>query len=315
MMSNDSSMMAPTGPPDSDPFTQTFTLLLPDGTPIPVSLADLDDFYLYAVRISINYAAQLGASLLLLITIALLTQPDKRYSPIFIINVVSLAVNFIRLVLQCLYFTGPFCQIYAVFSGDFSRITQNDLAMSVADSVLSTVLLTLIEVSLLLQAQVVCVTLRKLFRYAIFWSSMMVAAVAIAFRIGFCVENVRYTLTFTQPIGLEWLASATNITTTVSIWWFCAVFVTKLGLALRQRRKLGLRRFGPMQIIFIMGCQTLLVPCKQSFPYPQLTPADVCSSDLRHHTLHCRDTFHELKRADRHRTVLAVVLPLGCIFS
>jgi pheromone alpha factor receptor len=48
----------------------------------------------------------------------------------------------------------------------------------------------------------------------------------------------------------------------ISICVFSSVFCTKLGLAIRSRRSLGLKQFGAMQIIFIMGCQTLTIPGK-----------------------------------------------------
>ena len=243
-----------------DPFTQTFTLLFQDGTPFNVTIPDLDDFILYSVQICINYAAQLGASLILLIVLALLTKSEKRTSPVFILNSISLALNFIRNVLQCLYFTGPFSEVYAYFSQDYSRVPQSAYSTSVAATVFTFLLLVCIEVSLLLQTQVVCVTLRKVYRQMVFLLSAAVALLAIAFRLALCISNARATYGLTTLVSLTWLTSTTNIVTSISIFWFSVVFLTKLGFALHQRRKFGLRRFGPMQIIFIMGCQTLIIP-------------------------------------------------------
>lgn len=247
----------------SDPFNQSITLRMAEGTPIQITLDDLDSFILYSVQICINYAAQLGASLVLLILLALLTKPDKRRAPIFVTNTLSLVINFIRNILMCLYFTGPFNEVYAYFAQDYSRVHRSDYATSVAATVLTLMLLACVEVSLLLQVRVVCVTLRKIYRQVIFAASVMVALVAVAVRFALCVENSIYIVTLNALTGLTRLESAANITTTVSICWFCTVFVIKLGIALQQRRKLGLGQFGPMQIIFIMGCQTLIIPGKQ----------------------------------------------------
>ncbi|KAL8717033.1 MAG: hypothetical protein Q9225_005688 [Loekoesia sp. 1 TL-2023] len=243
-----------------DPFTQSFTLLMRDGTPFNVTIPELDDFILYNVQISINYAAQLGASLLFLVVLLLLTKPDKRKSPIFIINSVALILNVLRTLLQCLYFTGPFSETYAYFSVDYTRVSGSDYANQVAITVLIWLLLVCVEVSLLLQVRVVCVTLLDIYKRLIYAISTMIAGLALAFRLALCVENSKYILSLESEFSLRWLASATNITTSISICWFCAVFIVKLGFALDQRRKLNVGSFGPMQIIFIMGCQTLIIP-------------------------------------------------------
>lgn len=243
-----------------DPFSQSFTLRLRDGTPFEVTMADLDEYVLYGLQISINYAAQLGASLIFLIVLLLLTKPDKRRSPIFVINSVALTLNFLRNLLQCLYYTGPFSEAYAYFAADYSRVSASDFANQVAITVLNWVLLVCVETSLLLQVRVVCVTVRRAYQQVIFVFSALTAGLAVGFRLAYCIVNSKYILSLAPTQPLRWLASATNITTSISICWFCVVFIIKLGFALDQRKKLGVGSFGPMQIIFIMGCQTLIIP-------------------------------------------------------
>lgn len=243
-----------------DPFSQTITFHLADGTPLDVPLSELDAFVLYNVQICINFASQIGASLILLVVLVLLTKPDKRRAPIFITNVLSLAINAIRNILQCLYFTGPFNELYVYFGQDYSRVAGKDYGTSVAAAVMAVLLLACVESSLLLQIRVVCCTLPSRYRWATYSISILTAVLAIAFRLALCVENSKYIVSLTYENSLKWLNNAANITTTITICWFCAAFVTKLGFALYQRRKLGLDQFGPMHIIFIMGCQTLVIP-------------------------------------------------------
>ncbi|KAL8844942.1 MAG: hypothetical protein Q9176_000614 [Flavoplaca citrina] len=243
-----------------DPFSRPFTLLLRDGTPFNITIPELDEFILYSVQISINYAAQLGACLLFLVVLLLLTKPDKRRSPIFVINAVALTLNFLRTLLQCLYYTGPFNEVYAYFAVDYSRVSPSDYANQVAITILTLVLLVCVQVSLLLQVRVVCITVPKVYRHLILAFSIVLAGLAIGFRLAFCIRNAKSILSLEPLSPLRWLASATNITTSISICWFCAAFVIKLGFALDQRKKLGVGSFGPMQIIFIMGCQTLIIP-------------------------------------------------------
>ena len=242
-----------------DYFEQTVNISSPSG-PIDVSIPDLNDFLLYGTQICINFGAQAGASIVLLIALLLLTKPEKRRSLIFIVNVVTLAINIVRTILHCLYFTGPFTNIYAYFSGDYSRVPPSAYAMSITTTVFELLVLLSVEVSLCLQTSVVCVTLRQLYQRLILALSMVVALVAVGFRMTLMVENCKYIISASPEKALTWLYNATNITTTVSICWFCVIFVTKLGFAVRQRRKLGMGHFGPMQIILIIGCHTLIIP-------------------------------------------------------
>ena len=245
----------------SDYFQQSITFDSPDGL-VNATLLAIDDYNSYNLQICINYGSQIGASIAMLIVLLLLSKPDKRLSVIMVLNYCSLIFNIIRYVLQCLYFTGPFVELYAHFAGDWSHVKTKNVAISVTSTVFTLLLQVSVELSLYLQARVVCVTLRKLYQHLVLGSSAVVAIVAVAFRFAYMVENDKTIVEEVSPRGLIFLGNATNITTCISIVWFCMIFVTKLGVALRQRKKMGLQQFGPMQILIIMGCQTLIIPGK-----------------------------------------------------
>lgn len=244
-----------------DPFNQTFTLKDSYSEEFPVSLAELNDFFKYGLQNCIVGGTQIGAAFILLVVLLLVTKPEKHTSPIFIVNSLALIFDIIRSLLSCLYFTGPFEDTYAYFGEDYSRVQTGDYATSVTKAVFSLLLLVTIEISLCLQTQVVCVTLRPIYRRAVFGISIFIALTAVGVRFAFMVQNAILIVQAKQEDSLAQLGSGTNIMITLSICWFCAVFVAKLGVALRQRQKLGMGQFGPMQIIFIMGCQTLIIPC------------------------------------------------------
>ncbi len=63
-------------------------------------------------------------------------------------------------------------------------------------------------------------------------------------------------------VGVVGCGHAGEITTTISVCVFCAMFVAKLGVAMKERKKLGIKQFGPMRVLFIMGCQTMFIPSK-----------------------------------------------------
>ena len=243
-----------------DPFNQTLTLLLEDGTPFQLTTRDLKDFNLYNVRICINYGSQIGATLLLMVVLALITPADKRRSPIFVVNILALISNFIRSLLQALYFTSAFSVPYAYFASDYSRVPSVDYSNSVAANVFTLLVQICVSISLVMQIRVVCLTMKRVFRLLVIMGSGLVALVALAFRMALVIQNSRAIVQAESFRSFQWLASATNITATVSFCVFCVIFVVKLGVAMRERKKLGLRQYGPMRVLFIMGCQTLFIP-------------------------------------------------------
>ncbi|KAI9803050.1 MAG: hypothetical protein M1826_005028 [Phylliscum demangeonii] len=237
-----------------------FTLVLPEGNPINVTEAALDEWSSYNVRITANFGCQLGASILLLIIMVLMTKARSRRSWVFGLNVLALALNTVRTLLQILFFTSGFNDASAFFTGDFSRVRRSDYAVSITADVLTTLLLVNLETSLLLQAHVVCITVPSVYRKAILGLASFVGFVAVGFRAALSVENIKFILHAADFSPFLWLTQATNATSTVSIWVFCLIFVTKLGMVMWGRRRLGMPQLGAVQILFIGGCQTMILP-------------------------------------------------------
>lgn len=198
--------------------------------------------------------------MVLMIVLLLLTKPNKRRSLLFSINALSLVLNLVRNVLLCIYFTGPFTEMYAYFGHDYSKVTKGDYATSITASAFEVLVLICIECSLCLQVHVVCANLQRLHRCVLLTCSALVASTAITLRFVLTAENIKYILHADEQSSIEWLSSISNILTTISICWYSAIFVLKLAFALYWRRKLGMTQFGPMQAIFIIGCQTMILP-------------------------------------------------------
>ena len=70
----------------SDPRNQTVIFSDANGDPIPVPILMVNEYAQYPIRACINYAAQLGASVMLLLVLLLLTKADKRGSLVFWLN-------------------------------------------------------------------------------------------------------------------------------------------------------------------------------------------------------------------------------------
>lgn len=246
--------------PNFDPYTQNITFYTPEGRQVETNLYYIDWFYQYDIRLCINYGTQLGASIVLFVLLLLLTHSDKRGSAVFILNGVALMFNILRLLFELIHFTTGFEKVYPFFSGDYSAVKPSAYGISIVSVVFQTLLVICIMTSLVMQVHVVCATLRRRYRRPLLGLSIIMAIVPIGFRMGFMVENCIAIVKVAYMTDIWWLESATNIVITISICFFCAVFVTKLGYAIRQRRRLGVRDFGPMKVIFVCGCQTMTIP-------------------------------------------------------
>lgn len=242
----------------TNPYEQLITIQGPDdATEVPLSA--LQYFVHYNQMLCINYSAQLGASIILFVMLLLLTH--RRGSCVFILNCASLVLNILRLLLQIIHYATGFEDIYSYFTYDYSAVPTSAYGISISAIVFETLLIICLEISLVLQVQVVCLTLRRAYRYTLLALSIIVALLPVGFRLAFMVGNCEEVMTL-EPWSdrLKWLQSTTLILITVSICFFCTVFVGKLGFAIKQRRRLGVRDFGPMKIIFVCGCQTLFIP-------------------------------------------------------
>ncbi|KAF2126940.1 hypothetical protein P153DRAFT_345676 [Dothidotthia symphoricarpi CBS 119687] len=247
-------------PPSFDAWEQQITLLHQDGSNFTVTMTDFEFYRLYGIRRAINVGSQIGASIILLLVLLLLTRSEKRKSWIFVMNALCLVTNAVRCILSCTFLTGNFWHPYAQASGDWSRITSSDLATTVATNTMTLIVTILVMVSLSLQVWVVCITTIPVYRYFIMGITTLVALIAVGFKFAVIIISNEQTLKWNDMLPYQDLISTSYIMQAVAIWLFSCVFTWKLGHAIIQRRKLKMPQFGPMQIVFIMGCQTMIIP-------------------------------------------------------
>ena len=254
-----------------DPWTQQFTIILPDGvTPLIANMADIATIQQAAVNTSIAQGTQIGAAVMLLVTLLLITKGEKMRSAVFLLNASSLFFVIIRGIIALSVTTGPLYDFYRYETGDYVDMG-NTKALSVAADVMSFLLTIAIQLSLLMQVRIVCCNLET-------WKSRIINSVnifavftAIAIRAALMVVDIDWNIvhlaseTRTQFETFGRLASAANITLVVSIAISAIIFCAKLGFAIEARRSMGMTQFGPMQIIFVMGCQTMCTPREIAF--------------------------------------------------
>ncbi|KFY04014.1 hypothetical protein O988_01053 [Pseudogymnoascus sp. VKM F-3808] len=247
-------------PPDFDASQQNITIYTPDGTPVITTIPMINEFNTQNLEICVVYGCQLGASMIMFLVVMLTTRVSKRKSPIFVLNALSLIISCVRSLLQILYYIGPWTEIYRYLSYDYSTVPSSAYANSVAAALLTLFLLMTIEGSLVLQTNVVCKTMSSRIRWPVTAFSMVVSLLAVGFRFGLTIRNVEGILSAVVKSDTLMLGRASLITETASIWFFCTIFVIKLGWTLYQRKKMGLKQWGPMQIITIMAGCTMIIP-------------------------------------------------------
>lgn len=270
--------------PGFNPNEQAFTVLFPDQhTTHNLSLHSVEVLKDTTVVTAIIFGIQIGMSLLLLTVLAVMTKPDKRRSIVFFLNLAALLLLFVRSIIMCAALQGPFYTYYnwalQYYPGnaDFNRA----IRVAVAGEVTNFLVIVAIELSLLFQVRIVCCTLKTSWRLAMTATTTLVATAVCGIRFATMVINARIGLvkvaakTSYERALISNMASATNISVICSIIFFSAIFCAKLGHAIWQRRSIGMKQFGPMQIIFVMGCQTMFIPGESRKLFCPQAPANI----------------------------------------
>ncbi|KAG5519272.1 hypothetical protein PMAC_001897 [Pneumocystis sp. 'macacae'] len=176
----------------------------------------------------------------------------------------GLVAVFIRACLQCAYLTGNWTSYSVQFLQEFGLLSYNDFYISVVASCMPIFIILFIELSLLIQIRVIYATHKKL-RTPLTIISCIIISVVIVFWVIAAIQNSMAILSQTHfgssgIWGAPWPYTAARISFVFSVCLGCLVFVSKLFFAIYRRHKMGIKDFGPMQIIFITSCQTLIIP-------------------------------------------------------
>ncbi|KAE9974066.1 hypothetical protein BLS_003279 [Venturia inaequalis] len=242
-------------------YTQTITLLFPDGSPFNISMSDLIKMNNANIGMGLSYGIQIGlASLMLLVTL-LLSQKGKRRSLIFFCNVAALALDIPVSALMAGWLGSIWNNPYVYFTHDISRISTGNIVASIMPQPLKLLEIIAIQLSLFIQVRVILITCRAYVRRMILAVLFTLATICMAMEIGLAVINAKSIALMADPSPIQpQLAQAANITFCIFVASAMFVFVWKLAHALKNRRNLGVVKFGPMQVIFIMGAQTMVAP-------------------------------------------------------
>ncbi|VVT57086.1 uncharacterized protein SAPINGB_P005527 [Magnusiomyces paraingens] len=230
--------------------------------PAEISLTEIDEFYKIKILMGIFFGLRVGASAVVAIILFLITE-NKR-TPVFIFNQISLIILFIQSSLYLQYLNSSYSFISTNFTGSYEAVTSNDTNISIASSVFQFLLICAVTVSLFFQVRVV---------FPPFSMARVVASIITGVAsVLCCIINLLFIISRCASAknpnsSIYGDGHFANILPTFSQYTFAATImlcsVTLLGklvFAIRTRRILGLRQFGPLEIIVIMSVQTMIIP-------------------------------------------------------
>ncbi len=242
---------------------QAVSFLTRDGTiPVSVPLSDIDDWYFYNNRLSINYGAQLGACVVMFVVTAILTKETKRRTPVYLLNLLSLVFGFLRALLLSLYAVSPWVEFYDYFAFDFADVPTSAYATSVVGTIIPLFMTITVNLSLFLQAYTVCKVMEKKYVWVISFFSGLVFLLAVGFRFAQTVTNSMAITDAASYFHHAWITTGTLATETISIWYYSIIFTGKLLWTVHARKNMGFQKWSYIQILAAMGGCTMIIPCK-----------------------------------------------------
>ncbi|KAK0665441.1 fungal pheromone mating factor STE2 GPCR-domain-containing protein [Cercophora samala] len=259
---------APGPPPTAfQPSTQTFTLLTPMGpsgelAPVPLTPAEVSEIYSDASSLSILYGSQIGACISILAVVLLMT-PLPRFKRLpTIISILALALNTTRMVLLSLFYPSSWASLTALFLGDFSAVSQNDINISVAATVLSVPVTMLIYAALFVQAWSMLSLWRDVWKWLAVGVSVGVGLVTVGFNFAGAVIQARGVLGMTVPRGGVWVRQVYLGMMTGGICWFCFLFNVRLVMHMWETRSVlpGWKGLKAMDVLVICNGVLMFVP-------------------------------------------------------
>jgi pheromone alpha factor receptor len=205
----------------------------------------------------IAYGVTIGlSSTLLFIMSGLAIQDRSRLRrPLFALNLLSLFFTLFRGIVNSMSLSMG--SIAVTFLGAPPQDEAAAFGLLILTVLAQLLLYLCILATLILQIHVVF-SGNKNSQTGILVASSVVALFLISLQIARSVFTIRHNITgIPEPSWAD---------TTFSILFLCFVsvcsiiFLFKLSLAIRQRRKAGVTKFGPFQILFISSCQCLVAP-------------------------------------------------------
>ncbi|KAJ4418346.1 pheromone alpha factor receptor [Gnomoniopsis sp. IMI 355080] len=289
----------------ADYWNQTIQITLsPDagGVKVPVFLSEIDQNNKTMIIQTIGYGTEIGASVLMLIIILVMTPKTKFWRFSTYLNIAALCNNIIRLILLVIYFESSWVGFYALYSGDDSFVSQTDFNNSIASTVMGIPQNMMIMSALILQAWAMV----RFWPQAYKWCIVLVSTALVLLEIGFMVASEAYQIiTFHEDeetaymliMSTAWVRYAFLGLEVTCICWFCFLFVAKLATHLWKNRSFlpTTKGLGAMDALVMTNGILMLIPLFfAGLQYAEITVLQLGSMVY---------------------TSVLIVLPLGCLVA
>lgn len=239
------------------------------GVKVPISLSEIDQNNKIMITQTIGYGTEIGASILMLAIILVMTPKTKFWRFSTYLNIAALCNNIIRVILLVIYFESSWVGFYTLYSGDDSFVSQTDFNNSIVSTIVTIPQNIMIMSALILQAWAMV----RFWPQAYKWCIILVSVVLVLLEIGFMVASEAYQImTFYEDLDVAYaliLRTAwiryTYLGLEVScICWFCFLFIAKLATHLWRNRSFlpTTKGLGAMDALVMTNGILMLIPRK-----------------------------------------------------
>ncbi|KAJ0120190.1 pheromone receptor 2 [Diaporthe amygdali] len=249
-----------------DPLNQNITIIGADGFQNVVSLTEIDANQKYAVRKTIAYSVEFGASLVMLGVILAMTPRSKFWRLALYINVAALCNNLVRTILLAIFFESSWTRFYVLYTGDNSVVTEEDFRNSVCSVVFSIPQNLLMMAALMFQAWAMVKLWPDIYKWGILIFSGLLSLAEVAFMLVAQADQIRSfypvynTYEFlTQRLWLRYTWLALEL---ASVCWFCLMFILRLVTHMWSNRSFlpSTKGVAAMDVLVMTNGVLMLIP-------------------------------------------------------
>ncbi|OAA65021.1 mating-type alpha-pheromone receptor PreB [Cordyceps fumosorosea ARSEF 2679] len=249
--------------PSFDRFAGNVTFFLADHkTTASVPMHTLNAYYDESISIVMNYGAQLGACLIMLLVVLALTPTAKLFRPASVLHLLGLLISVIRCGLLFSYYVAPFSHFYQIWAGDFSAVPRRYWDASLAANTLALPLVVVMQAALVNQAWTMVAFWPQRYKYAACALSGVIVLLTVGFRLAYTIVQNHAIITADPAVWFFWGVQWTVAMGAVSIFWFCAVFNVKLVSHLIKNRGIlpSTTLINPMEILIMTNGTLMVIP-------------------------------------------------------
>lgn len=252
---------------DIDPVTILLHFMTPAGE-TEVSFKMLDQWLYRQCQGSIIQGVRIGAFLITMLALFLIMKDRK--APLFIINQLTLFFSSLKSIFYLYYYLSNSGSITFQFSG-YYNLTDNNRNLTAATNVTQILIVICLECAFCFQAYAMYKAnqgIQRVLMLTLLTICITLGLVTISFYINSVVFALKATFDESLYSNYAWQLNVPFILFLSSVCFTSACLIAKFLYAFKQRKDYGRRQFSGIHALFIMTCQTMIIPvCVNIFSY------------------------------------------------